>query len=61
MLWKSEIYGETYENYRTALKMQGIRYISNEAADLDSDIRVHGLDLPKIAYLPWSGEIPEGL
>ena len=61
MLWKSEIYGETYENYRTALENAGIRYLSNEAADLDSDIRVYGLDLPKIAYLPRSGEIPEGL
>lgn len=61
MLWKSEIYGETYENYRTALENAGIRYLSNEAADLDSDIRVYGLDLPKIAYLPRSGEIPECL
>ena len=61
MLWKSEIYGEAYENYRTALENAGIRYLSNEAADLDSDIRVYGLDLPKIAYLPRSGEIPEGL
>lgn len=61
MLWKSEIYGETYENYRTALENAGIRYLSNEAADLDSDIRVYGLDLPKSAYLPRSGEIPECL
>lgn len=61
MLWKSEIYGETYENYRTALENAGIRYLSNEAADLDSDIRIYGLDLPKSAYLPRSGEIPEGL
>ena len=49
MLWKSEIYGETYENYRTALENAGIRYLSNEAADLDSDIRIYGLDLPKSA------------
>lgn len=41
MLWKSEIYGETYENYLTALENAGIRYLSNEAADLDSDIRVY--------------------
>lgn len=61
MLWKSEIYGETYENYRTALENAGIRYLSNEAADFDSDIRIYGLDLPKSAYLPRSGEIPEGL
>ena len=61
MIWKSEIYGETYENYRTALENAGIRYLSNEAADLDSDIRIYGLDLPKSAYLPRSGEIPEGL
>lgn len=61
MLWKSEIYGEAYENYRTALENAGIRYLSNEAADLDSDIRIYGLDLPKSAYLPRSGEIPEGL
>ena len=61
LLWNSEIYGETDENYRTALENAGIRYLSNEAADLDSDIRVYGLDLPKIAYLPRSGEIPEGL
>lgn len=61
MLWKSEIYGETYENYRTALENAGIRYLANEAADLDSDIRIYGLDLPKSAYLPRSGEIPEGL
>ena len=61
MLWKSEIYGETYENYRTALENAGIRYLSNEAADLDSDIMIYGLDLPKSAYLPRSGEIPEGL
>lgn len=61
MLWKSEIYGETYENYRTALENAGIRYLSNEAADLDSNIRIYGLDLPKSAYLPRSGEIPEGL
>ena len=61
MLWKSEIYGETYENYRTALENAGIRYLSNEAADLDSDIRIYGLDLPKSAYLPRSGEIPECL
>ena len=49
MLWKSD-YGETYENYRTALENAGIRYLSNEA-DLDSDIRIYGLDLPKSAYL----------
>ena len=61
MLWKSEIYGEAYENYRTALENAGIRYLSNEAADLDSDIRIYGLDLPKSAYLPRSVEIPEGL
>lgn len=61
MLWKSEIYGEAYENYQTALENAGIRYLSNEAADLDSDIRIYGLDLPKSAYLPRSGEIPEGL
>lgn len=61
MLWKSEIYGEAYENYRTALENAGIRYLSNEAADLDSDIRIYGLDLPKSAYLPRSEEIPEGL
>ena len=61
MLWKSEIYGEAYENYRTALENAGIRYLSNEAADLDSDIRIYGLDLPKSAYLPRSGEILEGL
>ena len=61
MLWKSEIYGETYENYRTALENAGIRYLSNGAADLDSDIRIYGLDLPKSAYLPRSGEIPAGL
>jgi predicted MPP superfamily phosphohydrolase len=61
MLWKSEIYGEAYENYRTALENAGIRYLSNEAADLDSDIRIYGLDLPKSAYLPRSGEIPESL
>ena len=61
MLWKSEIYGEAYENYRTALENAGIRYLSNEAADLDSDIRIYGLDLPKSAYLPRSGEIPECL
>lgn len=61
MLWKSEIYGEAYENYRTALENAGIRYLSNEATDLDSDIRIYGLDLPKSAYLPRSGEIPEGL
>ena len=61
MVWKSEIYGEAYENYRTALENAGIRYLSNEAADLDSDIRIYGLDLPKSAYLPRSGEIPEGL
>lgn len=61
MLWKSEIYGEAYENYRTALENAGIRYLSNETADLDSDIRIYGLDLPKSAYLPRSGEIPEGL
>lgn len=61
MLWKSEIYGETYENYRTALENAGIRYLSNKAADLDSDIRIYGLDLPKSAYRPRSGEIPEGL
>lgn len=61
MLWKSEIYGEAYENYRTALENAGIRYLSNEAADLDSDIRIYGLDLPKSAYRLRSGEIPEGL
>ena len=61
MLWKSEFYGEAYEYYRTALENAGIRYLSNEAADLDSDIRIYGLDLPKSAYLPRSGEIPEGL
>ena len=54
MLWKSE-------NYQAALENAGIRYLSNEAADLDSDIRIYGLDLPKSAYLPRSGEIPEGL
>ncbi len=61
MVWKTDVYGETYEHYRMALEDAGIRYLSNEAADLDSDIRVYGLDLPKIAYLPRSGEIPEGL
>ena len=57
----ADVYGETYEHYRMALEDAGIRYLSNEAADLDSDIRIYGLDLPKSAYLPRSGEIPEGL
>lgn len=61
MVWKSEVYGETYENYRMALEHAGIRYLSNEAANLDNDIRIYGLDLPKSAYLPRSGEIPAGL
>lgn len=61
MVWKTDVYGETYEHYRMALEDAGIRYLSNEAADLDSDIRIYGLDLPKSAYLPRSGEIPEGL
>lgn len=61
MVWKTDVYGETYEHYRMALEDAGIRYLSNEAADLDSDIRIYGLDLPKSAYWPRSGEIPEGL
>lgn len=61
MVWKSEVYGETYENYRMALEHAGIRYLSNEAVNLDNDIRIYGLDLPKSAYLPRSGEIPAGL
>ena len=61
LLWKSDIYGGTYENYRTTLENAGIRYLSNEAADLDRDIKIYGLDLPKSAYLPRAGEIPEGL
>ena len=61
MVWKTDVYGETYEHYRMALEDAGIRYLSNKAADLDSDIRIYGLDLPKSAYLPRSGEIPEGL
>lgn len=61
MVWKTDVYGETYEHYRMALEDAGIRYLSNEAADLDSDIRIYGLDLPKSAYRPRSGEIPEGL
>ena len=61
MVWKTDVYGETYEHYRMALEDAGIRYLSNEAADLDSDIRIYGLDLPKSAYLPRSGEIPECL
>ena len=61
MLWKADVYGSTYKNYRAALENAGIRYLSNGAADLDSDIRIYGLDLPKSAYLPRSGEIPEGL
>ena len=59
--WKSDVYGDTYENYRTALENAGIRYLSNEAADLGRDIKIYGLDLPKSAYLPRAGEIPEGL
>ena len=31
LLWKSDIYGDTYENYRTTLENAGIRYLSNEA------------------------------
>ena len=61
MVWKTDVYGETYEHYRMALEDAGIRYLSNEAADLDSDIRIYGLDLPKSAYRSRSGEIPEGL
>lgn len=61
MVWKTDVYGETYEHYRMALEDAGIRYLSNEAADLDSDIRIYGLDLPKSAYRPRLGEIPEGL
>ena len=61
MLWKADVYGSTYKNYRAALENAGIRYLSNGAADLDSDIRIYGLDLPKSAYLPRSGEIPAGL
>ena len=61
LLWKSDIYGDTYENYRTTLENAGIHYLSNEAADLDRDIKIYGLDLPKSAYLPRAGEIPEGL
>ena len=61
MVWKTDVYGETYEHYRMALEDAGIRYLSNKAADLDRNIRIYGLDLPKSAYLPRSGEIPEGL
>mgnify|MGYP000538522452 FL=1 len=42
MVWKTDVYGETYEHYRMALEDAGIRYLSNEAADLDSDIRIYG-------------------
>lgn len=59
MVWKTDVYGETYEHYRMALEDAGIHYLSNKAADLDSDIRIYGLDLPKSAYRPRSGEIPE--
>ena len=61
MLWKSDVYGKTYENYRAALEAAGVHYLSNEAAELDDDIRVYGLDLPESAYLPRSGEIPADL
>lgn len=61
MLWKSDVYGETYESYRTALEDAGVRYLSNDAADLDNDIRIYGLDLPESAYLPRSGKISGGL
>lgn len=61
MVWKTDVYGETYEHYRMALEDAGIRYLSNKAADLDRNIRIYGLDLPKSAYRPRSGEIPEDL
>ena len=61
MVWKSDIYGAAYENYQAALENAGIRYLANGSADLDGEIRIYGLDLPKSAYLPRSGEIPEGL
>ena len=61
MLWKSDVYGKRYENYRTALEAVGVHYLSNEAADIDDDIRVYGLDLPESAYLPRSGKIPADL
>ena len=61
MVWKSDIYGAAYENYRAALENAGIRYLANGSADLDGEIRIYGLDLPKSAYLPRSGRIPENL
>lgn len=61
MVWKSDIYGAAYENYRAALENAGIRYLANGSADLDGEIRIYGLDLPKSAYLPRSGQIPENL
>ncbi|MFR4784616.1 MAG: hypothetical protein ACLUAR_18520 [Pilosibacter sp.] len=58
MVWKSEIYGAAYENYRTALENAGIRYLSERVRRISTDdIRIYGLDLPKSAYLPRSGEI----
>lgn len=61
MVWKSDIYGAAYENYQAALENAGIRYLANGSADLDGEIRIYGLDLPKSAYLPRSGQIPENL
>ena len=59
--WEKDIYGDAGEEYETALKKAGIVCLSDSFVDLDRDIRLYGLDLPKTAYLPRGGKIPDGM
>lgn len=56
---KRQVYGTKYEEYGKALKAAGIVRLSDESVRLGEDIVLYGLDLPKGAYSPGGGKIPE--
>lgn len=43
-------YGDAYDRYVEELKAAGVRYLADESAELDQDIRISGLDLDKRHY-----------
>lgn len=50
MVWERETYGCLYEEYRGCLEKMGVRYLADEGADWEEDVRISGVDLDRPFY-----------
>ncbi len=64
MVWKREIYGRQYEEYRKKLEDMGVICLEDSSAWLGKDLRITGLDLEECFYgklfLKKAPAMPEG-